>query len=130
MTSDASGASPAQQIVDAVGGAGNISSLTHCATRLRFELNDASVIDKSVVEKIPGVMGAVPQSGDRYQIIIGGAVQSMFTDIMNLPSMAKGSAPAGGGQSDADVKAAALLKISPEGYLPTSFRDSSRRNYL
>ncbi len=130
MTSDASGASPAQQIVDAVGGAGNISSLTHCATRLRFELNDASVIDKSVVEKIPGVMGAVPQSGDRYQIIIGGAVQSMFTDIMNLPSMAKGSAPAGGGQSDADVKAAARAKARGKNawldaffeYLSNSFR--------
>lgn len=37
-----------------------------CATRLRFELNDASVIDKDAVEAIDGVMGAVPQSGDRY----------------------------------------------------------------
>ena len=58
--------STAEAILEAVGGAGNITHLTHCATRLRFELNDASVIDKDAVEAIDGVMGAVPQSGDRY----------------------------------------------------------------
>ncbi|HMR47735.1 MAG TPA: glucose PTS transporter subunit IIA [Arachnia sp.] len=129
MTSTPNGASPAQQIVDAVGGPGNISALTHCATRLRFELNDASAVDQSVVDKIPGVMGSVPQSGDRFQIIIGGAVQSMFTDIQNLPSMTKGAAP-GGGQSDADVKAAARSKARGKNawldaffeYLSNSFR--------
>ena len=63
----------AEQIVEQVGGPGNISALTHCATRLRFELKDASVVDQSALEKIPGVLGAVPQSGDRYQVVIGGA---------------------------------------------------------
>lgn len=67
-----------EAILDAVGGPGNIAHLTHCATRLRFELNDASIVDTPTVEKIPGVMGAVPQSGNRYQIIIGGTVQSMY----------------------------------------------------
>lgn len=56
----------AQAILDAVGGPDNITHLTHCATRLRFELRDASVIDKDTVESIDGVLGAVPQSGDRY----------------------------------------------------------------
>ncbi|MEZ5084781.1 MAG: glucose PTS transporter subunit IIA [Tessaracoccus sp.] len=131
MTSTPGGASPAQQIVDAVGGPGNIASLTHCATRLRFELNDASGVDQSVVDKIPGVMGSVPQSGDRFQIIIGGAVQGMFTDIQNLPSMSGGGAAGGGGgQSDADVKAAARSKARGKNawldaffeYLSNSFR--------
>ena len=97
-----------QAILDAVGGAENITHLTHCATRLRFELKDASVVDKATVEKIPGVMGAVPQSGDRYQIIIGGAVQSVYNDIMKLPAMA-GSASSSA-KSDADIKAAARAK--------------------
>ena len=130
MTSTPSGASPAQQIVDALGGPGNISALTHCATRLRFELNDASAVDQSVVDAIPGVLGSVPQSGDRFQIIIGGAVQSMFTDIQNLPSMSGGGAASGGGQSDADVKAAARSKARGKNawldaffeYLSNSFR--------
>ena len=97
-----------QAILDAVGGAENITHLTHCATRLRFELKDASVVDKGTVEKIPGVMGAVPQSGDRYQIIIGGAVQSVYNDIMKLPAMAGGATSSA--KSDADVKAAARAK--------------------
>ena len=97
-----------QAILDAVGGAENITHLTHCATRLRFELKDASVVDKGTVEKIPGVMGAVPQSGDRYQIIIGGADQSVYNDIMKLPAMAGGASSSA--KSDADIKAAARAK--------------------
>ena len=97
-----------QAILDAVGGAENITHLPHCATRLRFELKDASVVDKGTVEKIPGVMGAVPQSGDRYQIIIGGAVQSVYNDIMKLPAMAGGASSSA--KSDADIKAAARAK--------------------
>jgi PTS system beta-glucosides-specific IIC component len=85
--------SPASEIVDKVGGAGNIESLTHCATRLRFQLRDASGVKQSEVEAIPGVMGAVPQAGDRFQVVIGGGVQNVYNDIMALPSM-KG---AGGG---------------------------------
>ena len=83
----------AQEILDAVGGPGNITHFTHCATRLRFELNDASIVDKDRVEAIDGVLGAVPQSGDRYQIVIGGAVQSVFNEINNLPSMKSAPQP-------------------------------------
>ena len=38
-------ASTASQIIEAIGGAGNVKSLTHCATRLRFELVDAGKVD-------------------------------------------------------------------------------------
>lgn len=114
-----------EAILDAVGGADNIVHLTHCATRLRFELHDASVIDKATVEAIPGVLGAVPQSGDRYQIVIGGAVQGVYTEIMNLPAM-----KSAGAMSDADVKAAARSKARGKNaiidaffeYLSDSFR--------
>ena len=107
----------AQEILDAVGGPGNITHLTHCATRLRFELNDASVVDKDRVEAIDGVLGAVPQSGDRYQIVIGGAVQSVFNEINNLPSMAGGA----GAASNDDVKAAARAKAHGKNALVDAF---------
>ena len=115
----------AQEILDAVGGPGNITHFTHCATRLRFELKDASVVDKDRVEAIDGVLGAVPQSGDRYQIVIGGAVQSVFNEINNLPSMKSGAAA-----SNDDVKAAARAKARGKNaivdaffeYLSDSFR--------
>ena len=48
--------STASEIVAAVGGPENIQSLTHCATRLRFELVDGSVVDTATVESINGVM--------------------------------------------------------------------------
>ena len=105
-----------EAILAAVGGPGNISSLTHCATRLRFELHDASVVDKATVEAIPGVMGAVPQAGDRYQIVIGGAVQGVYTQIMNLPAMKSGAS-----RSDADVKAAARAKARGKNALVDAF---------
>lgn len=122
--------SPASKIVDAVGGPDNIVGLTHCATRLRFQLRDSSPIDKAEVEAIPGVMGAVPQSGNRYQIVIGGAVAGVYNDIMDLPAM-KGLSSSSGNQSDADVKAEHRSK-GPRGkfswldnlfeYLSDSFR--------
>ena len=106
----------AQEILDAVGGPGNITHFTHCATRLRFELRDASVVDKDTVENIDGVLGAVPQSGDRYQIVIGGAVQSVFNEINNLPSMKSGTAA-----SNDDVKAAARAKARGKNALVDAF---------
>ena len=119
-----------EAILDAVGGAENIIHFTHCATRLRFELKDASGIDKAAVEAIPGVMGAVPQSGDRYQIVIGGAVQSVYDEINNLPAMKSRGGSSGSDQSDADVKAAARAKARGKNayvdaffeYLSDSFR--------
>ena len=106
----------AQEILDAVGGPDNIIHFTHCATRLRFKLRDASVIDKDTVEAIDGVLGAVPQSGDRYQIVIGGAVQSVFNEINNLPSMKSGTAA-----SNDDVKAAARAKARGKNALVDAF---------
>ncbi|MFC2624698.1 MAG: PTS transporter subunit EIIB, partial [Propionibacterium acidifaciens] len=55
--------SDAAAIIEALGGPGNVVSLTHCATRLRFQLRDGSGVDKNAVERIPVVMGAVPQTG-------------------------------------------------------------------
>ncbi|MEA5118283.1 MAG: glucose PTS transporter subunit IIA [Propionicimonas sp.] len=127
----ATNTSTAEQIVEHVGGAANIASLTHCATRLRFELVDAGKADQKALDKTPGVLGVVPQGGDRLQVVIGGAVQGVFTEIMNLPAMAGAKpAAAGGGQSDADVKAAARAKARGKNawldayfeYLSNSFR--------
>ncbi|MCX4781858.1 glucose PTS transporter subunit IIA [Streptomyces sp. NBC_01264] len=98
----------AEQILRGVGGAENIESLTHCATRLRFQLHDGAKADTAGLDALAGVMATVPQSGDRLQIVIGGAVARVYSEIMNLPSMAGGGAPRP--QSDADVKASMRAK--------------------
>ena len=84
---NASNATPAviaACIVDAVGGSANITNLTHCATRLHFELDDAGQVSQHGLESIPGVLGAFPRTGNRYQVIIGGAVASVCEQIVRM----------------------------------------------
>lgn len=84
---NASNATPAviaARIVDAVGGPANITNLTHCATRLHFELDDAGQVSQHGLESIPGVLGAFPRTGNRYQVIIGGAVASVYEQIVRM----------------------------------------------
>lgn len=98
----------AEKILRGVGGPENIESLTHCATRLRFQLHDGEKVDQAALDALDGVMGTVPQSGDRFQIVIGGAVANVYARIMNQPSMGGGGKPRP--QSDAEVKAAIRAK--------------------
>ena len=48
-------------------------------------------------------MGAVPQAGNRYQVVIGGAVQTVYNDIMALPEMTGRTCAAAGGGGDDDI---------------------------
>ena len=123
----------ASQIITAIGGSENVRSLTHCATRLRFELVDASKVDQNSLEHMQGVLGAVPQSGDRFQVVIGGGVATVYENIMHLPEMAGvggASASDDGQKSNADVKAEARSKARGKvawldsffEYLSDSFR--------
>ena len=47
----------AKEILKNIGGQENISNLTHCATRLRFNLNNVSKANTEKIKKIKGVMG-------------------------------------------------------------------------
>ena len=106
--------SAAEAIIDGIGGAETVTSLTHCATRLRFELADASKANKEALEANPKVMGAVPQGGRNYQVVIGGDVATVYDQIMALPQMK--NAGESDGRSNDDVKAAARAKS--KGKLP------------
>lgn len=72
----------ASSVVDAVGGVGNVTNLTHCMTRLRFILKDEAKASDETVKNIPGVMGLVKQGG-QYQIIIGNNVAA-YKEILAL----------------------------------------------
>lgn len=90
-TTKASLQDQAADILAGIGGADNIASMTHCATRLRFELHDASLADKDRLEANPKVMGAVPQGGSHYQVIVGGDVATVYNAMNSLPAMANRS---------------------------------------
>lgn len=83
-----------QQIYDAVGGDANINSLTHCITRLRFQLKDWDKVDDNIVKNIPGVLGVNRQNG-QYQVIIGNQVTDYYNAITKLGHFASnGEVPA------------------------------------
>lgn len=73
----------AQQVLDAVGGKENVSSVTHCMTRLRFVLKDQSIPEKNGITNIKGVMGVNIQGG-QYQVIIGNSVGNVYKELVAL----------------------------------------------
>ena len=72
----------AKDIVQNIGGRENISSLTHCATRLRFKLKDDEKADKDTIANLDGVINVV-KSGGQFQVIIGNEVSQAFDAVQN-----------------------------------------------
>ena len=75
--------STSKQIIDAVGGVGNIATATNCMTRLRLVLNDESKADDAKVNKIKGVKSVIKQGG-QYQIVIGNEVSNLFKEFAKM----------------------------------------------
>ena len=73
----------ATQIIAAVGGKENITSLSHCMTRLRFTLADESKADDEKIQSIEGVLSLVKKAG-QYQIVIGQHVHDVYVDVCAL----------------------------------------------
>ncbi|MEI2281602.1 beta-glucoside-specific PTS transporter subunit IIABC [Paenibacillus polysaccharolyticus] len=71
----------AQNIVDRVGGRDNIQSLTHCATRLRFVLNDNRKADADTLENTAGILKVV-ESGGQFQVVVGNDVSEVYKHIV------------------------------------------------
>lgn len=67
----------ARIIIQNVGGKENIVSLTHCITRLRFQLKDESKANTEVLKATEGIV-TVMQSGGQYQIVIGNHVPQVY----------------------------------------------------
>lgn len=70
----------AQNVVNAVGGKDNITSATHCMTRLRFTLKDNNLPNQEEVKKIKGVLGVVV-SGGQFQVVIGQNVPKVYEAV-------------------------------------------------
>ena len=73
----------AKEIIKNIGGKENISSLTHCVTRLRFHLKDESKANDEVIKKMDGVVTVLKSAG-QYPVVIGNHVGLVFEDICKL----------------------------------------------
>lgn len=75
----------ARKIVAGVGGADNIVSLMHCATRLRFKLKDESKAQAEVLKR-PGIIMVV-ESGGQFQVVIGNHVADVFLAVNSVAGL-------------------------------------------
>lgn len=90
-------------ILDNIGGADNIASVTHCATRLRFQLNDRSQANTEALDENGSVLGVVPQGYNGLQVVMGGTVANYYQELIKLPGVAE-SAEGGGNRQKSSKK--------------------------
>ncbi|KRL32529.1 PTS transporter subunit EIIB [Liquorilactobacillus uvarum] len=69
------------EILKKIGGKENVASVTHCMTRLRFNLKDMSFPNDNEVKKIKGVLG-VMRAGGQYQVVIGQTVNEVYDEVV------------------------------------------------
>lgn len=81
--------SVAEQVLKEVGGASNVKSVTHCVTRLRFNLNSIDKVNEENIKNISGVVGVVNKGG-QYQVIIGPEVARVYSELMKLGNFDSG----------------------------------------
>ncbi|WP_368901013.1 beta-glucoside-specific PTS transporter subunit IIABC [Oceanobacillus oncorhynchi] len=70
----------AKDILSLVGGEENVGSVTHCYTRLRFNLKNNDLPEKEKIESLDGVISVQIQSG-QFQVIIGNEVGKVYKEI-------------------------------------------------
>lgn len=73
----------AQTVLDGVGGRDNIDTVTNCASRLRFELKDNSLVNEQAI-KNAGALGVVKTGKKNAQVIIGTHVQQVADTLDDL----------------------------------------------
>lgn len=70
----------AEEIIKNVGGVDNILSLTHCVTRLRFQLKDYNIANRDIIKDIDGVLSIV-EGNNQFQIVVGDEVEYIYDAI-------------------------------------------------
>ncbi|HAA6493873.1 TPA: PTS system trehalose-specific EIIBC component [Listeria monocytogenes] len=73
----------ASALLELIGGKENISSVTHCATRMRFVLQDPDNADVEAIKDIPAVKGTFTQAG-QFQVIIGNDVAIFYNEFSKI----------------------------------------------
>lgn len=70
-----------KEIIQGLGGADNINSAVHCATRLRFDLKNQAAANLEELKQIDGVVGVNP-TPTQLQVIIGSHVGDVFEEVV------------------------------------------------
>lgn len=76
----------ASDILKKVGGEENVSSVTHCATRLRFNLKDDQKADTEALKNTKGIVGVVNKGG-QYQVVVGNEVNEVYRELVEVGNL-------------------------------------------
>lgn len=82
----------AQDIIASCGGYQNISSITHCSTRLRLFINSKGKVNQDRIKSLDGVLGTV-YSNDELQIILGKNLIPIYNETVKSYEGKQGSVP-------------------------------------
>lgn len=77
----------ATQIIEALGGVGNVTTVENCMTRLRTVVRDPSKVDKETLKAIKGVL-KIAGTDREPQIVVGpGVADSVGAEIKKIPGI-------------------------------------------
>jgi PTS system trehalose-specific IIC component len=79
-----------KELLKHIGGSQNISTVSHCATRMRFVLVDPAAAKIAKIEKIPAVKGSFTQAG-QFQVIIGNDVKTFYNEFSEIANVTQTS---------------------------------------
>lgn len=97
-----------KQLLELVGGKENINTVAHCATRMRFVLNDDSKADVAGIEKLDAVKGTFTNAG-QFQVIIGNDVPTFYREFASnagIQEATKAEVKAAGAKSQSKIQQA------------------------
>ncbi|MFW0109269.1 glucose PTS transporter subunit IIA [Rothia sp. P13129] len=98
------------KILEGLGGPENISHFTHCATRLRVTPKSRAAINTEMIEKIPGVLSIIEQSG-QTQVVLGDKVEAVYNDMLKLPGMNTVGESSGNSSAEGEKNASVLTRV-------------------
>lgn len=93
-----------KELLELIGGSENINVVTHCATRMRFVLNDTDKADAKAIEDLDIVKGTFTNAG-QFQIIIGNEVSKFYNEFTKIAGVDD--------TSKDDAKVAAKQNLNP-----------------
>lgn len=99
----------ARIIIQNVGGKGNVMTLSHCITRLRFRLKDESKVNSELLKNTDGIVTVI-QSGGQYQVVIGNHVADVYEVVNEIGKFAV-SADSDGDGGDGRTRGAVAILI-------------------
>lgn len=71
-----------KEIIEGLGGPGNLKFVNHCATRIRVNVVDLQKVDEKKLKSLDGVLGvSFIQGNNEVQVIVGQIVEDVFSSV-------------------------------------------------